>query len=117
MNITIRDLQPDRESLLRYAPEERIAFVMFFRGPKTVAFERELRTTVLKITDRALALGGSYYLPYRAYQTKQQFGSAYPQRQQFTALIRRYNPQGIFMNQFYKNYLGDIPLPDRSQNH
>lgn len=112
MNITIRDLQADQESLLRYAPEERIAFVMFFRGPKTVAFERELRTTVLKITDRALALGGSYYLPYRAYQTKQQFSTAYPQQQQFNALIRRYNPQGVFMNQFYKNYLGDIPLPD-----
>ncbi len=81
-----------------------IGFVMYFRGPRNSLFDQQIRGVSLKITDQALALGGSYYLPYRSYQTRTQFQKSYPRYRDFQAIKLKYDPHKIFLNQFYKNY-------------
>jgi FAD/FMN-containing dehydrogenase len=111
MNITIRHVQADQISILNYAPKEMICFVLYFRGPKTQAFDTKLKIAALKMTDRALARGGTYYLPYRAYQTDSQFKMAYRGYKKFKQIKMKYDPQGLFSNQFYQKY-----FHDREQN-
>lgn len=107
MNITIRHVQQDDEIILRYATGERIAFVCFFRGPRGAEFENSLGSVVRKITDYVLELGGSYYLPYAPYQTREQFRRSYPIHQKFKEILARHDPTGLFSNIFYQNYLAD----------
>ncbi|NNM44028.1 MAG: hypothetical protein HKM07_06760 [Chlamydiae bacterium] len=105
MNITIRHVLEDRESLLNYAHHEMICFVMFFRGPKSIRFDNDLKQSAQKITNKVLELDGSYYLPYRPYQTSDQFERAYTKFKEFKKIKSKYDPGDLFINQFYKNYL------------
>jgi len=63
-----------------------------------------MRALTRELVDAALALGGTYYLPYRLHATQAQFERAYPMAQQFFALKRRYDPAGLFRNSFYEAY-------------
>ena len=105
MNITLRQVNKDDQSILNYANDDMIAFVMFFRGPKNQAFEVLMEKISLKMTDKSLSLEGNYYLPYRAYQTKEQFQKAYPKFQTFNDIKAKYDPEKHFTNKFYENYL------------
>lgn len=105
MNITVRHVQKDTETVLAYAQEDHIAFVLFFRGPHTESFDEKIKQLAQKIIDKALELKGSYYLPYRPYPRLDQFQKAYPRYQEFLDIKKKYDPTGVFMNQFYKDYL------------
>jgi hypothetical protein len=43
-------------------------------------------------------------LPYRLHATPEQFRRAYPQAEEFFALKRKYDPEELFQNQFYRKY-------------
>jgi FAD/FMN-containing dehydrogenase len=58
-----------------------------------------------QLIDRVLALGGSYYLPYRLHARKDQLQAAYPRLDEFIAAKRRYDPQLRFRNAFWDHYL------------
>ncbi|WP_341747787.1 D-arabinono-1,4-lactone oxidase [Candidatus Tisiphia endosymbiont of Dascillus cervinus] len=62
----------------------------------------------LGLTNKALQLNGSYYLPYKPYQTRLQFMQAYPKFHQFKMIKNKYDPKMIFVNEFYKNYLEEL---------
>ncbi len=57
-----------------------------------------------KLIDAAVALKGTYYLPYRLHASKEQLNKAYPMAEEFFRLKRKYDPQEIFQNEFYKTY-------------
>lgn len=105
MNVTLRQVNADSQSLLAYAPTDCLCFVMFFRGRTSSEFEKTMQQLSIKLTEEALTLGGTYYLPYRPYQTKEQFHRAYPRYVKFKELKLQYDPKGLFQNQFYQNYL------------
>lgn len=105
MNITVREVLKNQETILNYTPQDMICFVMFFRGPNTIKFENSLKQTVLKMTDKSLELNGKYYLPYRAYQTKGQFKKAYPNYRVFNKIKNKYDPKKLFTSEFYNSYL------------
>jgi len=105
MNITVRHVRKDTETVLAYAQEDRIAFVLFFRGPRTEGFDEKIKQLAQKLIDKALELKGSYYLPYRPYPRLDQFQKAYPRYQEFVSIKKKYDPTGVFMNQFYEGYL------------
>ena len=108
MNITLRQVNKDDKSLLTYANEDMFCFVIFFRGNKNQKFDDHIRNISLKLTDAALNLNGKYYLPYRPYQTIEQFKKSYPNYKKFKAIKLKYDPNEIFQNQFYKNYLNNL---------
>jgi FAD/FMN-containing dehydrogenase len=104
LNITIRNVEPDHDTFLAYAPEEMFGLVMLFNQRRDAGAENAMRELTRKLIDAALACGGRYYLPYRAHATREQFLKAYSQSPEFFALKQKYDPAGVFENQFYLNY-------------
>jgi len=63
-----------------------------------------MQTFTQALLDAVLACGGRYYLPYRLHATPEQFRRAYPRAAEFFARKRHYDPDGVFVNQFYLKY-------------
>ncbi|GAA3073095.1 FAD-binding oxidoreductase [Rhizobium viscosum] len=108
LNITLRYVDTDRDSVLAYATEPRIAAVMLFSQEKTVRGEADMQRMTEALIERVLAIGGSYYLPYRPHARLDQFTRAYPRAGEFAAAKRRLDPGLTFRNHFWDRYLGSL---------
>lgn len=106
LNLTVRGVREDRETVLRYADRDLLATVMFFNQPRSAAVDQAMLPMTRELIDAALAAGGRYYLPYRLHATPEQFAAAYPMAQEFFAAKRRLDPTEIFQNRFYSAYGG-----------
>jgi FAD/FMN-containing dehydrogenase len=100
----VRNVEPDHDSFLRYADQEVFGLVLLFHQKRTPAAEAAMQDLTRELIDVALACGGRYYLPYRLHATEDQFLRAYPQAREFVAQKLRYDPTGIFENEFYLKY-------------
>ena len=105
LNITLRHVGADRESLLAYAPGPRIAAVMLFSQEMTARAEADHRRMTQELIERVLELGGTYYLPYRPHATPEQFKRAYPRAEEFVARKLEIDPDRLFRSLFWDNYL------------
>jgi hypothetical protein len=105
LNVTLRYVDADKSSVLTYAPQRRIAAVMLFVQKRTMDADADMRAMTTKLIDRTLALGGSYYLPYRLHATREQMRLAYPRLDEFIAAKRRTDPQLRFRNALWDTYL------------
>ncbi|MCW3156984.1 hypothetical protein [Micropruina sonneratiae] len=56
------------------------------------------------LVDRALARGGTFYLPYQQHYTRDDLARAYPRIEEFFALKRRHDPGLLFMNSLHGRY-------------
>jgi hypothetical protein len=104
LNVTVRDVRADQDTLLRYATTEMLALVMLFSQERTEAGETSMEQFTRALVDVALDLGGTYYLPYRLHPTVDQFRRAYPKHAEFFAAKRRHDPSELFQNGFYARY-------------
>jgi FAD/FMN-containing dehydrogenase len=104
MNVTVRGVNRDDDTFLRYADEDMIAFVMLFVQRKTPEGEAEMEALTQELVEAALAHEGRHYLPYRLHATPEQFARAYPQAREFFALKQKYDPDELFQNQLYIRY-------------
>jgi FAD/FMN-containing dehydrogenase len=104
LNVTIRSVERDDDSLLRYATERMLALVMLFSVEHTGAADEALADLHLELVDAVLAVGGTYYLPYRPHATQAQFLRAYPQAPDFFAGKRRWDPDLLLRNRFFERY-------------
>ncbi len=107
LNVTLRWLEPDRDSVLAYAPDMRVALVMLFSQEMTERAEADMRRLTEGLVETALSLGGSYYLPYRPHATVAQFRRAYPRWEEFVRLKREVDPGLAFRNGFWDRYLAE----------
>jgi FAD/FMN-containing dehydrogenase len=105
LNVTLRYVDTDSSSVLTYAPQPRIAAVMLFAQQRTTEADDDMRIMTVKLIDRVLALGGSYYLPYRLHASGEQMRLAYPRLDEFVAAKRHYDPQLRFRNALWDRYL------------
>lgn len=104
LNITIRYVEKDDETVMNYAKEDMFAMVVLIqhgRDQESIQYAKEV---IQKWTDITLNHQGTYYLPYYPYQTKQQMKLAYPRTQEFFNKKREIDPNQVFMNTFYENY-------------
>lgn len=104
LNITIRYLYKDRETVLPYAKQDMFAFVLYWRITRDTATDERLGEVHRKLIDLTLALGGAFYLPYRLQYTQDQLQSAYPEINRFFKLKLKYDPTEIFSNSWYRKY-------------
>ena len=104
LNVTIRQVNEDQDTLLRYADESMLCFVMLFLQDRNDEGERRMASMTRDLIDASLEHGGRYYLPYRLHATPEQFGRAYPQAEEFFERKRHYDPDELFQNQFYLKY-------------
>jgi FAD/FMN-containing dehydrogenase len=104
LNVTVREVQTDNDTFLRYADRPMIAFVMFFSQRRTVSADQDMGQMTRELVDAALRSGGRYYLPYRLHASGDEFRAAYPQAEDFFRLKRKYDPDNLFENEFYLKY-------------
>jgi hypothetical protein len=79
LNCTIRYVQHDAETVLNYAAatEGSFAFVLYYRLPRTAKADDVLATYHQRFATQTLALGGTFYLPYRQHYSDAEFLRAY----------------------------------------
>ncbi|WP_348519688.1 FAD-binding oxidoreductase [Aureimonas sp. ME7] len=107
LNVTLRYVAPDGDSVLAYAPGPRIAAVMLFSQEMSHRAERDMAAMTGELIERTLALGGTYYLPYRPHASRAQFQTAYPRFAEFAAFKRQVDPDLTFRSPFWERYLAD----------
>jgi FAD/FMN-containing dehydrogenase len=106
LNVTLRNVLADRDSALPYAPDERFGLVFLFDIPRTPAADARLAALGRQLIDAALALGGTFYLPYRLTASTEQFARAYPGAREVFTKKHRHDPAGLFSNELYERYAG-----------
>jgi len=104
LNVTIRSVNEDKDTLLRYADRQMLAFVMLFHQGRSKQSDKKMEVLTVELINKALDLGGRHYLPYRLHATREQFIRAYPMARQFFQKKEKYDPDGILQNQFYIKY-------------
>ena len=72
LNITLRYVDTDKDSVLAYAPGPRLAAVLLFSQEKTARGEGDMARMTHALIERVLDLGGTYYLPYRPHASLDQ---------------------------------------------
>lgn len=103
LNVTIRDIREDKDTLLNYARGDMFAFVLFFAHDGETSTEERFKTFTETLGERVVSRGGTFYLPYRLTYSRQLFQKAYPRWEQFLSLKRRFDPAEILSSAFY-NY-------------
>ncbi len=104
INVSIRHALPDPGSLMRWAREEVFSFVVYYKQGRTKKDAEEVGKWTRKLIDEALALGGTYYLPYQIHATQEQFQKAYPDSKAFFALKKKVDPLNRFRNKLLDKY-------------
>jgi len=104
LNITIREVSPDRDAFMNYAREPVFGLVFLFSQQKTAEQEQEMRRLTNALLDITLRYKGTYYLPYRLHIGREKMRLAYPQADAFFQLKKKYDPEEMFSNQFYEYY-------------
>jgi len=104
LNVTLRFVASDETSTLAYAPSTRIAAVMSFSQEISPEGEVDMIETTERLIDRVIALGGSFYLPYRLHARRDQVEAVYPKVAQFVERKRFYDPKLLFRNAMWDAY-------------
>jgi FAD/FMN-containing dehydrogenase len=104
LNVTLRYVEADRDAVLAFAPAPRIAAVMLFNYAARQAADAEMQRMTEQLIDAVLALGGSFYLPYRLHARADQIRAAYPRLDEFLAKKRQYDPDLRFRNLMWDKY-------------
>jgi FAD/FMN-containing dehydrogenase len=108
LNITLRYVNTDHDSVLAYAPEPRLAAVLLFSQEKTVRGEADMARMTQALIERVLDIGGTYYLPYRPHASLAQLSRGYPRAAAFAARKRAADPGLLFRNQLWDGYFARL---------
>ncbi len=104
LNVTIRTVHKDTVTALPYAKQDMFSFVLYFNVGFNDRDNEILERTTADLIDTAEKAGGTYYLPYQLFYSKEQLRKAYPEIDEFFAAKRKYDPTGLFSNKFYEKY-------------
>lgn len=108
LNVTLRYVAQDDQSVLSFAKVPRIAAVMSFSQETTLRAEADMARMTHDLIDRIVAIGGAYYLPYRPHASLDQLTAAYARAGEFAAAKRALDPGLLLRNNLWDNYLGRL---------
>ena len=103
LNASVRIVHRE-DNVLTYAPEEMYAIVLYLNQRTDPAGARQMETLTRRLIDLTLSRRGRFFLPYQLYYTPEQLQRAYPEIGAFFEAKRRYDPEGLFTNSFYRKY-------------
>ncbi len=101
---TVRLIERDDESFLAWARQPWACIVFNLHVDHTPAGIASATTAFRRLIDRALALGGTFYLTYHRWATRDQVETAYPQFPAFLAEKLQYDPGERFQSEWYRHY-------------
>ncbi|MCD6030274.1 MAG: L-gulono,4-lactone dehydrogenase [Thermomicrobiales bacterium] len=101
---TVRLIERDDESFLAWARQPWACVVFNLHVDHTPAGIAGAVAACRLLIDRALDLGGSFYLTYHRWATRRQVETAYPQLPAFLAEKLRHDPEERFQSEWYRHY-------------
>jgi len=104
LNVSVRYVKADSTSLMSYAPQDSLAFVLYLNIFNNRWAINKSMSWTRKIIDAALKYDGRYYLPYLMSATKKQFKKAYPHFDELIKIKKIYDPHNKFRNMLLKKY-------------
>ena len=105
LSSTVRYVTPNATPALAYAPRrETFAIIQMSNVGLSTDEQAQAAAVTQRLVDAAIEHGGTYYLTYQLYPTVDQLHRAYPNARRAFERKRFYDPDEIFMNQFYQKY-------------
>ena len=101
---TIRLIERDEESFLAWAKQAYACIIFNLHAVHTPEGLEHTAHAFRRLIDIALRLGGSYYLTYHKYATRNQVLACYPQFPEFLRLKKKYDPEERFQSNWYRYY-------------
>ena len=101
---TIRLIERDHESFLAWAKGDFACIIFNLHADHDTQSLERSADLFRGLIDLALARGGSYYLTYHRYATREQLLAAYPQFPEFLQLKLAYDPEERFQSEWYRHY-------------
>jgi FAD/FMN-containing dehydrogenase len=111
---TIRFIEKDDQSYLPWARERYASIIFNMHTAHDPASLEKTAGDFRLLIDRAIRYGGSYYLTYHRWATREQVLKCYPQFVDFLRQKRRYDPAERFQSdwyRFYKTMFADVLAP------
>ncbi|HKQ51547.1 MAG TPA: hypothetical protein VJT74_04205, partial [Pyrinomonadaceae bacterium] len=101
---TVRLIEKDDESYLAWAGDRYACVVFNLHVAHTRAGIERARGDFRRLIDRAVCHGGSYYLTYHRWATREQVLACYPQFPEFLRLKLRHDPAETFQSDWYRHH-------------
>ena len=101
---TVRLIEKDEESFLAWAKQPYACIIFNLLTVHTSAGIEQSANSFRGLIDLAIARGGSYYLTYHRFATREQVLTCYPQFTKFLDLKRKYDPAERFQSDWYRHY-------------
>ena len=98
---TIRLIERDDESFLAWASEPWACVIFNLHTVHTPDGIEHSAEAFRRLIDLAIECGGTYYLTYHRWATREQVETCYPQLRQFLKLKRKYDPDERFQSDWY----------------
>ena len=105
LNCSVRFVKKETRSKLGYAVDgDRFGVVLFFTQSLNETEVLKTKAWVQSVVDRLTKIGGTFYLPYVHFATREQFRKCYPVWQDINEKKHEYDPENRFVNGWYQDY-------------
>lgn len=101
---TLRLIEQDKECFLAWAKESYVCIIFNLHVVHSKKGLEKAAADFRRLIDRGIQYGGSYFLTYHRWATRQQVEAAYPQFPQFLQLKKKYDPKERFQSNWYRHY-------------
>jgi FAD/FMN-containing dehydrogenase len=101
---TIRLVERDEEAFLAWAREPWACIIFNLHTVHTPEGLERASAAFRALIDRGIERGGSYYLTYHRWATRQQVETCYPQFVQFLGKKLEHDPDERFQSEWYRHY-------------
>jgi FAD/FMN-containing dehydrogenase len=101
---TVRLIERDTETMLAWAKQAYACTIFNLHVSPGAEGIEKARKDFLRLIDRGLSYGGSYFLTYHRWARREQVLAAYPQFVEFLRFKRRFDPQERFQSEWYRHY-------------
>src|SRR5258707_11992988 len=101
---TVRLIERDAESFLPWAKQSYACTIFNLHTIHSPGGLQRSEYAFRRLIDMAARRGGTYYLTYHRYATRNQVESCYPQFAEFLRLKKKYDPEERFQSDWYRHY-------------
>lgn len=101
---TVRLIEQDRETFLPWAKQPYACTIFNLHVAHDASSLRRATDACRRLIDLGIKHGGSYFLTYHKYATRQQVEACYPRFREFLRLKRKHDPAELFQSEWYRHY-------------
>src|SRR5579872_876637 len=103
---TIRFIEVDGETFLPWAKQRNACIIFNVHVDHSQAGIERAAGTFRRLIDQAIRLGGSFYLTYHRFATREQILACYPQLPELLRRKLHFDPEERFQSEWYRHYRG-----------